>query len=505
MFAFFIIMNAISLLISLELDTTDFSTLSKDALIRIEKQMQLERKLNPDIPTGLVAQTLQMIINHPQELHFFLSHGYFRDLFAGTFNTVSKPKQNVSDSELRYFLTQFFEQELLEYAQQMLIQERFFTLTVLMKYKEWLPETVIFEIEKKLSIKIDFATYQIHEKGSQHFDNINYIRKKDFYDLLSKLSSLEMDQKVTMLLNITVDKYNPNTANSVLRITLLAMTNYVAYDDTLQNVLNDNRRRLGGWTTSSTSSSDNPKSIGLGKIILYIWLAFILVRFIVFIASSSNSKSPEIRMQENKELNELNKVFYDQYQKKIQNNKYQFMQYLVMYDSVKPKSIVYNDSLRSRMQVFTSAFSQPNTRGSDLELDIEISNQTSYDIIILMNLYIPNRQNMPKENALIKAGDVVKIKEFPINIFAVQFYIGKKLASFESKNQHDYFQAYTQKPEWRFLELYPHSQTTISQMFYIQGSLNFTEKEGKIILNGKGLQKIDVNNKYQKIESFVFE
>lgn len=496
-------MNAISLLISLELDTTDFSNLPKEALIRIEKQMQLERKLNSDIPTGLVAQTLQMITNHPQELHFFLSHGYFRDLFAGTFNTVSKPKQNVSDSELRYFLTEYFEQELLEYAQQMLIQERFFTLTILMKYKDWLPETVVFEIEKKLSVKIDFATYQIHEKGSKNFDSIEYIKKKDFYDLLTAFSSLEIDQKVTTLLNITVDKYNPDTSNSVLRITLLAMTNYVAYDDTLQNVLNDNRRRLGGWSTSSSKS--NQKSTGLGKIILYVWLAFILVRFIVFIASSSNSKSPEIRMQENKELNEMNKVFYDQYQKKIQNNKYQFMQYLVMYDSVNPKSIVYNDSLRSRMQVFTSGFSQPNTRGSDLELDIEISNKTSYDIIMLTNLYIPNQQNMPKENALIKAGDVVKLEEFPINIFTVQFYIGKKLASFESKNQRDYFQAYTQKPEWRFLELYPHSQTTISQMFNIQGNIKLIEKDGKVVLQGEGIQKVDVNSGYEKINEFVFE
>lgn len=497
-------MNAISLLISLNLDTTDFSSLPKEASIRIEKQLQMERKINPEIPTGLVSQTLQMISNHPQELHFFLSHGYFRDLFAGTFNTVSKPKQIVSDSELRYFLTQFFEQELLEYAQQMLIQERFFTLTVLMKYKEWLPETVIFEIEKKLSIKIDFAAYQIHEKGSKNFDNILYIRKKDFYDLLSTITSLEIDQKVTLLLNITVDKYNPDTSNSLLRTTLLAMTNYVAYDETLQNVLNDNRRNLGGWNRSSSFSSEK-KSTGTGKIIMFVWLAFILVRFIIFLASTSNEPTPEIRMKENLELNEMNKVFYDQYQKKIQNNKYDFMRYLVMYDSVNPKTIVYNDSLKSRMQVFTSAFSQPNTRGSDLELDIKISNKTSYDIIMLTNLYIPNQQNMPKENALIKSGDVVKLEEFPINIFTVQFYIGKKLASFESKNQRDYFQAYTQKPEWRFLELYPNSQTTISQMFNIQGDIKFIEKDGKVVLQGEGIQKVDVNSGYEKINEFVFE
>jgi len=181
------------------------------------------------------------------------------------------------------------------------------------------------------------------------------------------------------------------------------------------------------------------------------------------------------------------------------------LHYLVLYDSVQPETIVYNDSLRSRMQVFTSGYSQPNDRGSDLELDIEISNKTSYDIILLTNLYIPNRQNMPKENALIKAGDVVKIEEFPINIFTVQFYIGKKLASFESKNQHDYFQAYTQKPEWRFLELYPHSQTTISQMFNIQGDIKLIEKDGKVVLQGEGIQKVDVNSGYEKINEFVFE
>jgi hypothetical protein len=110
-----------------------------------------------------------------------------------------------------------------------------------------------------------------------------------------------------------------------------------------------------------------------------------------------------------------------------------------------------------------------------------------------------------KENALIKAGDVVKIEEFPINIFTVQFYIGKKLASFESKNQHDYFQAYTQKPEWRFLELYPHSQTTISQMFNIQGDIKLIEKDGKVVLQGEGIQKVDVNSGYEKINEFVFE
>lgn len=496
-------MNAISLLISLELDTTDFTSLSKEALIRIEKQMQMERKLNPEIPTGLVAQVLQMISLYPKELSFLLSHAYFRDLFAGTFNTISKPKHQVEDASMRQFLSQFFENELLDYINQMMVQERFFSLTVLMKHHNWLPETVLFELEKKLSIKIDFATYQIHEKGSKDAKQIDFVRKKDFYDLLTAFSSPEIDQKITMLLNITVDKYNVNTANNTLRNTLIAMTNYVAYDDTLQRVLDENKRNLRSW--SSSISSEKKSGTSKGQIIMFIWIAFILIRFIVYLASSSSSKTPEMRIQENNELMEMNKVFYDNYQKNIQRNKYEFLQYLVMYDSVKQETIVHNDSLFTRNQVFTSGYSQPSIEGSSLENNIKIHNRTSYDIIILKNLYIPNKQNMPKENALIKAGDSVEIEDFPIDIASLQFYIGKKLASFESKNHKDFFQAYTQKPEWRFLEIYPYSQTTISQMFMTLGDLNFKEVKGKIVLEGKNLQKIDLDSKITRIDEFVFE
>ena len=182
-----------------------------------------------------------------------------------------------------------------------------------------------------------------------------------------------------------------------------------------------------------------------------------------------------------------------------------FRSYLVMYDSVKQETIVHNDSLFTRNQVFTSGYSQPSIEGSSLENNIKIHNRTSYDIIILKNLYIPNKQNMPKENALIKAGDSVEIEDFPIDIASLQFYIGKKLASFESKNHKDFFQAYTQKPEWRFLEIYPYSQTTISQMFMTLGDLNFKEVKGKIVLEGKNLQKIDLDSKITRIDEFVFE
>ena len=271
-------MNILELLKKLDIDSSRFSELTPEEIIRIEKQINIEKRLNPDLDNNTVVNLINTIKNDAKSLGFVYHHPFFRKLFLNEnlANISHIPDENVvEEADVKHFLNQYLIDDLTRYFEEKYSANSFQNILELLKYQSFLPEEFLLSVKRKIYLRIDYAILNLKELKYDAQKNVDYISYKSFFDVLSKINSSETDSKVSDLLSVVVDLYNDRKTNAFIKNALVAITNYEAIDSELAEVLKSNRQvALNTYSNKGKSSSGD---IPIGQI---IWVILIIVKII---------------------------------------------------------------------------------------------------------------------------------------------------------------------------------------------------------------------------------
>ncbi|WP_281636779.1 hypothetical protein [Flavobacterium marginilacus] len=271
-------MNIIELFEELKIDKSNIQSFSPEEIIRIEKQINVEKRINPDIDTNAANNLVLAFKEFPQELYFVVSNRLLFNLFSKkNYSRHQFPApQRVYDSEkIQGFINQFLIDDLVLFYDGYLSQNKFDTIADVFEYKDCFPEDALFQLNKKLIVKIDFLLMRLTQSVNTDQSDISYIQYRSFYDLLSFFSSIEMDDKVRSLTNIITERYNANRQSDFLMACISSMAGYKAYDQNLTDVLLRNRETVFANIANQESSGS---SSGISaRTVIFIIIAIIKI------------------------------------------------------------------------------------------------------------------------------------------------------------------------------------------------------------------------------------
>jgi hypothetical protein len=247
--------------------------------IRIEKKINFEKKINPEIDSNVSKNLISALKEYKEELLFILSDPIFFNFFAH--NNFSKSyflnyNLTVSDERMRDFIVLFLADDLISFFSLKLSKstcENFKELDSLLDLKRYFPEGIIYKMTLLVYSKLDFAVSQLSVLNTNNYSSIQYIEYKAFYDLLSHFATIELDQKMDNLLSLVVRSYKKNTSSNFFSSVIKSMVFYNAFNENMSKTLVKNRDLL----LVSIEDEDYEKMHRVIKIIIAV--VFLLIAF----------------------------------------------------------------------------------------------------------------------------------------------------------------------------------------------------------------------------------
>lgn len=500
-------MNIIQLFEILQLDKDKSLQFTSDEIIRIEKQVNVEKRINPEIDVNVASSLIDALKNYPNEFQFISNNRVLYNFFAKADlprDKFPKENSNISNENVRHFISLFLMEDINLFFDQKMTQNKFEEMELFLANKDYFPEDVLFKLGKKALGKVDFALSAL-SVTSADLSKVLYVRQRSFYEFLSHLNSIEMDEKLKLLLNQIVDMYNINKKSEFAGTAMVSMYYYKAFDEDFAETLKKNRDVVYSNQASAGSSGGSSFSWKTFGIILII-----LIRVLFFASKCTNDSSrnsydydtnnsgygtgsgspSEIVVEDNATLD----PYYTNAAHKIDS----FDVFLTDYNKSEVKYVKYSDTLKTGDTPFENVYKNPPVVGG-LEKPITFTNKTKYDIILLENPLAYDSIKMPGRSYYIKAGTSYKLSDVSEQFRRVfNFYIGKKPASFVTNSNH-VFVKNNSMMEPRFTELAPNCKEILSFDYeFFDQNISIVERNNEIkILNG---QLIDLDNYNKKKE-----
>lgn len=475
-------MNIIRLYESLALDAAPLRTISENDLIRIEKQINIAKRLDASIDANVAAHLIEALRRYPEAFYILTQQSALYNLWAGTsypdahFTAVEPP----TDFEAIHALIQAYLLDDLALAiEQKMAENKFEDLLKLMDYHAFFPEELQQRILRKCTQKIDFAVSQFHNSRTDTA-RIAYIKTSSFYRFLNFFTTPELDDKIRTLLNIVVDAYNDKTHSSADTV-MVAMAVYKPFDEELEETLRNNRDVVFGNpnTTSRSTSGFN-------------WRVFFVIVFILFkVAVISNrcdndSNTTPVEFEGLKIDSSQVKIdrYYTQMRFKIDS----FQVFLTQFDPSKITQVKPKDRLVTGSNPFTTFYNDPPANAEMKTFQI-IRNKSDYEVIVLEHIVVYDSIKMPTKAHYIKPFSTLQLNTSDQAKRILNFYAGRKLASFQDPTKH-YFIGNHSEVEYRFSVLAPNAKALLQEdclytgtieLLAERGVLRVTEKEGNSV------------------------
>lgn len=280
-------MNIIELFEELKIDKNNILLFSAEDVIRIEKQVNAEKRINPDIDVNVANNLILVLKEYREELYFIASNRILYNLFSKknySRNSFPSPQREHDSEKIQFFINQFLNNDLVLFFDQNLSQNKFDFINDIFDCKDCFPEDALFQLNRKLNSKLDFILVNLSLNNSQNLPAISYVGYRSFYVLLSYFSSIEMDNKIRSLVNIAAERYNANKTSDFYIACLSSMQEYAAYDPSLTAILDGNKKAVLSNINQSNSSSG---SSGIsGKTIFFMIIA--AIKILALVAQCSN-------------------------------------------------------------------------------------------------------------------------------------------------------------------------------------------------------------------------
>ena len=465
-------MNIIRLYETLAIDTTTLRTISESDIIRIEKQINIAKRLDASIDANVAAYLIEALRRYPEAFYILTQQPELYNLWAGTSypNTHFTAVETPTDFEAIQALIQAYLLDDLALAiEQKMAENKFEDLLKLMAYHAFFPEELQQRILRKCTQKIDFAVNQFH---NSHTDTarIAYIKTSSFYRFLNFFTTPELDDKIQTLLNIVVDAFNNKTHSSADTV-MVAMASYKPFDEELEETLLNNRDVVFGNpnTTSRSTSGFN-------------WRVFFVIAFILFkIAVVSDrcdrdSNAPPIELEGL--TVDSSGVKLDRYYTQMRFKIDSFQVFLTQFDPSKITQVKPKDRLVTGSNPFTT-FYNDQVSSSGNERFQRIKNKTNYDVIVLENVIVYDSIKMPAKAYYIKAKESFELNTSDYNKRILNFYVGRNLASFQDPSRY-YFIGNHSEVEYRFSILAPNAKALIKENCRFEGPIVIREEKGQV-------------------------
>lgn len=271
-------MNIIELFEELKIDKNNILLFSSEDIIRIEKQINVEKRINQDIDVNVANNLILALKEYRQELYFIVSNRILYNLFSKknySRHNFPSPQREYDSEKIQYFVNQFLIDDLVLFFDQHLSQNKFDFINDIFDFKDCFPEDALFQLNKKLNGKVDAILVNLSQNNSANMPAISYVEYRSFYVLLSYFSSIEMDNKIRSLVNIVSERYNANKQSDFYMTCISSMQGYVAYDPALTAILVGNREAV--YSNSIDRGSSDSSSGFSGKTIFFIILAVIKI------------------------------------------------------------------------------------------------------------------------------------------------------------------------------------------------------------------------------------
>ncbi|MEZ0129325.1 hypothetical protein AB9T88_05915 [Flavobacterium sp. LBUM151] len=271
-------MNIIELFEELKIDKNNILLFSPEDIIRTEKQVNVEKRINQDIDVNVANNLILALKEYREELYFIVSNRILYNLFSKknySRHNFPSPQREYDAEKIQYFINQFLNDDLVLFFDQHLSQNKFDFINDIFDFKDCFPEDALFQLNKKLNGKVESILVNLSQNNSQNMSAIPYAEYRSFYVLLSCFSSIEMDDKIRSLVNIVSARYNANKTSDFYMACISSMQGYVAYDPSLTDILVRNREAV---VSNSIDRGSSNSSSGLsGKTIFFIILAIIKI------------------------------------------------------------------------------------------------------------------------------------------------------------------------------------------------------------------------------------
>lgn len=241
-------MSVLKLLhIHLDLENRSVRDLTEQEVIRIEKKLKAEVRLNQKLNLNEVETILRIIREHKQELTR-LYHPWFktlRDILMNpqsfTVSARTEPYDLAVDEKLEDFFSAFFNETLVEYASLCIQQDHYNALNALVLYKDILPSGLLDDVREKCVRKIEYGTECINLDVQNLETKIACLTNPFFYRTLNKLGSGGFENCLIDLLNAGIEHLQKPKRKLFMHF-LYAAGFFVAVRSDLRTVFESNQQ-----------------------------------------------------------------------------------------------------------------------------------------------------------------------------------------------------------------------------------------------------------------------
>lgn len=225
----------------------DKTSLDNQDIIRIEKKINLESKLNNSQNKDENEQILNSLKTNYGELRLIKKYSSLLDYLTDN-KIIDKNIYNFIPSDLEKItdcIDLYFKDNIREYFQVNFKQNNFKLLSIFSKYVHILPSQLIEFIQEVLLASLDNAVSLLKSKTkiTKTSKPILGILNKDFYLILNQFNCYEIEEKIRKIVNHTANKYNDDSFkqnHKVYLYIMVALKNYEVYDEDLADTINSN-------------------------------------------------------------------------------------------------------------------------------------------------------------------------------------------------------------------------------------------------------------------------
>ena len=486
-------MNIIALLETISLDKSKIGTLSRADFIQLKKQLIAQKEDNPEIEDSDITSLLkalksdvvsfQAVLNNRVLFNFFANKEYPRTYFSNEF-------QSFEIDKVKAFVQQFFGNELNLFFTQNLEANTFEKIGVLVEAHKFFPNQLNFTIKQYALDKLDDAI-KIIKPPYGNFSKILYIKDRHFFSFLSQIKDQEIEQKVKDLFEAITSIFNQDSNSELANKTFLAINNYTAFDDDFTQKIRRNKD-----IADTKFEAYVPKKRNLTWVYVVVGL-FVFIRIVVFF------NSHDFNSYSNDEVTYDDETEYKPEPRKIDryytNMKYaidSFQVFLTSYKETEIKQLKENSTLKTGDNPFETFYQNPPS--GDSNHYITVTNNTSYDMVLLENAVLFDSIKMPKSAHFIKAGDNLEINftsSYSETIF--NLYAGKKWGTFQTEANKNLFIRNQSVVEYRFSELIPAAKEILETdyRFLNDAVITFTNGNLNIESQGASINPLDKSKK----------
>jgi len=276
-------MNIIQLFSLLDLKNDQILEFSSEDYIRMEKKINFEKKVNPEIDSNTSENLITALKNYKEELLFVMSNRVFFNFF--THNNFSEDYFSndnliVSDEKIKHFITLFLAEDLISFFSLKLSKSWYHyleELDFLLDLKTYFPEEVIYKMASLVFSKLDFAISQLRVLSSNDISSISYIQHKTFYYLLSHFATIELDRKMSNLLSLVIKFYEKKTNILFFTCVVKSMAFYNDFNGNITKILIQNRDAVSKFKDDAGNDKvDTATSLVIAVVCVVIF--FLLIK-----------------------------------------------------------------------------------------------------------------------------------------------------------------------------------------------------------------------------------